>query len=89
MKFLNIFGSCWLFNDYFKLVLFSSDLIVQVTRVSCFYMQDDKERLPKLLDYAVCLIHLAVFGILGVICTIYMHTPFSLVYLFIFLNFFI
>ncbi|KAL4598964.1 hypothetical protein ACB092_11G093200 [Castanea dentata] len=29
--------------------------------------QDDKERLPKLLDYAFCLIHLAVFGILGVL----------------------
>ena len=39
-------------------------------------MQDDKERLPKLLEYVLCLIHLAVFGILGVTCTIYMHTPF-------------
>ncbi|XP_030925791.1 uncharacterized protein LOC115952712 isoform X2 [Quercus lobata] len=29
--------------------------------------QDDKERLPKLLEYALCLIHLAVFGILGVL----------------------
>ncbi|KAF3960627.1 hypothetical protein CMV_014679 [Castanea mollissima] len=29
--------------------------------------QDDKERLSKLLDYAFCLIHLAVFGILGVL----------------------
>ncbi|XP_075639217.1 fluoride export protein 1-like isoform X2 [Castanea sativa] len=29
--------------------------------------QDDKERLPKLLDYALCLIHLAVFGMLGVL----------------------
>ncbi|XP_030965115.1 uncharacterized protein LOC115986355 isoform X2 [Quercus lobata] len=29
--------------------------------------QVDKERLPKLLDYAFCLIHLAVFGILGVL----------------------
>ncbi|KAM3689053.1 hypothetical protein ACJW31_09G017100 [Castanea mollissima] len=29
--------------------------------------QDDKKRLPKLLDYALCLIHLAVFGILGVL----------------------
>ena len=46
-------------------------------RVSCFYMQDDKEISSKLLDYAFCLIHLVVFGILGVICTIYMHTPFS------------
>ncbi|KAL4605294.1 hypothetical protein ACB092_09G018800 [Castanea dentata] len=27
----------------------------------------DKERLPKLLDYALCLIHLVVFGILGVL----------------------
>ncbi|KAM4080688.1 hypothetical protein ACJW30_11G036600 [Castanea mollissima] len=29
--------------------------------------QDDKERLSMLLDYAFCLIHLAIFGILGVL----------------------
>lgn len=29
--------------------------------------QDNKIELPKLLDYALCLIHLAVFGILGVL----------------------
>ncbi|XP_041013437.1 uncharacterized protein LOC121256656 [Juglans microcarpa x Juglans regia] len=28
---------------------------------------DDKKELPKLLDYILCLIHLAVFGILGIL----------------------
>lgn len=29
-------------------------------------MQGSKKELPELLDYVLCLIHLAVFGILGV-----------------------
>lgn len=37
---------------------------MQIT-YSFFYMQ---EELPKLLEYVLCLIHLAVFGIIGVIC---------------------
>ena len=32
-----------------------------------FYFQESDKGLPELLDYASCLIHLAVFGILGVI----------------------
>ena len=41
-------------------------------------MQDNKIELPKLLDYALCLIHLAVFGILGVICSLYLVLVFYL-----------
>lgn len=31
-----------------------------------FDVQSDEEEVPKLLEYSSCLIHLAVFGILGV-----------------------
>lgn len=31
------------------------------------YFQDPPKGLPELLDYTSCLVHLAVFGILGVI----------------------
>jgi len=30
------------------------------------YLQDPPKGLPELLDYASCMVHLAVFGILGV-----------------------
>ncbi|XP_050285088.1 uncharacterized protein LOC126724752 isoform X2 [Quercus robur] len=44
-----------------------SPLSTDATECSKDKKQDNKERLPKLLEYALCLIHLAVFGILGVL----------------------
>ncbi|XP_024018119.1 uncharacterized protein LOC112090617 [Morus notabilis] len=41
----------------------STDPVVQAEN----NMQDDKKDMPKLLEYCSCLIHLAVFGILGVL----------------------
>lgn len=45
-------------------------LIVSLHMVICF--QESRSGLPKLLDYASCMAHLAVFGILGVICFSYL-----------------
>ena len=56
-----------------------SPILQLLSQFSCFYfniiiivcwpyVQEQNQGLPKILDYASCMIHLAAFGILGVIC---------------------